>query len=89
MRLTQSSLRPQLTLKILFYALFDVAGMILFASGAMWLAKEQSLFVEGFPGGGVQAAIFVVVGLGLMFWAAAQILRELLKRPQGSAEGGK
>jgi len=77
----QSSQRPRLTLKILFYAIFDVVGMVLFASGAMWLAREQALLFADFPANGVQAVIFTVVGLGMMFWAAAQMLRALLRRP--------
>ena len=72
--------RPQLTLKILFYAIFDVAGMILFATGALWLAKGQALFVPDFPANTAEAFVALAGGLLLMFWAAARILRELLNR---------
>jgi hypothetical protein len=74
--------RPQLTFKILFYAAFDVAGMISFATGAMWLARKQALFVEGFPTNTIQAVIATVAGLLLMLWAAAQIMRELMTRAE-------
>lgn len=77
----QNVQRPRLTLKILFYAVFDVAGMVLFSTGAMWLAQGQALFIAGFPTSTMEAVVILVVGLVLMFWAAAQILRELLKRP--------
>lgn len=73
--------RPQLTLKILGYAVFDVAGMISLATGALWLARGQSLFVAGFPSNIGEALAALVCGLALMLWAAAQILRELIVRP--------
>jgi len=77
--------RPQLTFKILFYAVFDVAGMVLFATGAMWLARKQALFIEDFPTSTAEAVAASVAGLLLMFWAAAQIMRELLTRPSDNA----
>ncbi len=73
--------RPQLTLKVLFYAVFDVLGMLIFASGATWLANGQALFVANIPGSTFEALLFSAAGIALMTWAAAQILRELLKRP--------
>ena len=75
--------RPRLTLKILLYALFDVAGMVFLATGALWLARGQSLFIAGFPGSMVEALAALVGGLALMLRAAAQILRELIQRPAG------
>ena len=72
--------RPRLTLKILFYAAFDVAGMILFASGAMWLLHGQALFFEGFPANGMQATIFLIAGIAIMVWAAGKILHETMRR---------
>ena len=80
--------RPQLTLKIMLYALFDVAGMISLATGALWLARGQTLFIAGFPGNMAEALVALVGGLALMIWAAAQILRELMKRPAGKAGTG-
>lgn len=81
--------RPRLTLKILFYASFDVAGMVLFATGALWLAQRQPLFIQGFPESMAEAVAATVAGLLLMLWAAAQILRELLVRPADNAREGK
>ena len=80
--------RPQLTLKILLYAIFDVAGMVLFATGALWLAQGKALFVAGFPTSMIEAIAVLVAGLALMLWAASRILRELLKRPANDAREG-
>jgi hypothetical protein len=82
-------MRPRLTLKILLYALLDVAGMVLFASGALWLTQKQSLFVNGFPASLAEAVVATLVGLLLMFWAAAKILRELIKRPDDTLRNGR
>lgn len=79
--------KPQLTLKILFYAVFDVLGMLVFASGATWLAKGQVLFLKNLPGNTFEALLMSAAGLALMLWAAAQILRELVKHPH--KEGGQ
>jgi hypothetical protein len=77
----QRSQRPRLTLKVLYYAVFDVVGMLVFASGLTWLVKGQSLFVANVPRNAIEAAVLSVAGIALMIWAAAQIMRELLKRP--------
>lgn len=84
----QKSQRPQLTFKILLYAIFDVAGMVLFATGAMWLAQGKALFIADFPTSMTEAVATVIAGLVLMIWAASQILRELLKRPANTAQEG-
>ena len=52
--------------------------MILFATGAMWLAHEQDLLFRHFLTSMTDAVIATGAGLLLMFWSAAQILRELL-----------
>jgi len=75
--------RPRLTLKILLFALFDVTGMVLLSSGALWLARGQALFLAGFPSSTAEAIALTVAGLVLMVWAAGRILRELL---QGRAD---
>ena len=67
--------RPRLTLKVLFYAIFDVVGMIAFATGATWLARGQTLFFRDFPSGTAQAVLVLLAGIALMLWAAAQIVR--------------
>ena len=71
--------RPRLTLKILGYEVFDMAGMIALATGALWLARGQTLFIAGFPTNLAEALAALVGGLALMIWAAAQILRELIQ----------
>lgn len=81
MQTSQPTLRPRLTLAILLFAAIDIVGMVLFATGAMWFAHGKPLFIPGFPGSMVEAGISIVGGLLLMFWAAAQILRELLRHP--------
>jgi hypothetical protein len=82
-------MRPRLTLKILLYALLDVAGMVLFASGALWLIQKQSLFINGFPANLAEGVVGLLAGLLLMFWAAAKILRELIKRPDDTLRNGR
>ena len=80
--------RPRLTLKIMFYAIFDVVGMVFLATGAMWFAHGQSLFIADFPSTMVEALAAIIGGLLLMLWAAAQILRELIKRPDNVVQEG-
>ena len=79
--------RPQLTLKIMLYAILDVAGMVFFATGALWLTKGQSLFVAGFPSSTAEAIAATVGGLVVMLWSAAQILRELMTQPSKMSSG--
>ena len=82
----QKTQRPQLTLKILFYVIFDVGGMLVFATGAMWLA--QGLFTPNFPTSKAEAVCAAAVGLVFMFWAATKILRELLNQSANNAQKG-
>jgi hypothetical protein len=81
----QKAHRPRLTLKILWYAIADVAGMACFATGAVWLAQGKALFIPGFPTSTLEALAATAGGLALMFWAAARILRELPRRPARQA----
>jgi len=76
---TLPSFRPRLTLPILAFAVVDIAGMVLLATGVMWFAHGQPLFIPGFPTGPLGAGAAIAGGLLLMFWAAARILRELLR----------
>ena len=79
--------RPRLTLKILLYAIVDVVGMATFAAGALWLTQGCTLFVEGFPADRTQAIATTGAGVLLMFWAATQILRQLIRRPADTTGG--
>jgi hypothetical protein len=74
-------LRPRVTLKVMCYALLDAIGMLVFGSGLMWLVRQETLFIPGFPIGTASALITVVAGIALMLWSAARILRELASAP--------
>ena len=87
MQPSPSQRRPRLTLKVLLYAIFDVVGMVMFATGALWLTQGTSLFSTDFPADKTQAIAATAAGVILMFWAATQILRELIRRP--AANSGK
>ena len=76
---TRTTSRPRLTPAILAFAVVDVAGMVLFATGAMWFAHGQPLFIRDFPTNPIEAGAAIAGGLLLMFWAAARILRALLR----------
>jgi hypothetical protein len=79
----QKAHRP--TLKIVCYAIVDVVGMVLLATGAVWLAQGKLLFFPGFPTSTPEALAATAGGLLLMFWAATRILRELAQRPASHA----
>lgn len=74
-------MRPQLTPTIMLYALVDVAGMVILATGGAWFKTGTSLFIANFPTNAFEATAAVLVGAAIMIWAAAQVLREMLKRP--------
>lgn len=76
-----SKMRPKLTPMVLFYALFDVAGMVIFATGGAWFKTGKALFIPNFPTNAFEAGLATVIGIALMLWAAAQVLREMLKHP--------
>ena len=75
--------RSRVTPSVLLFALLDVVGMLILASGALWLARGQTLFIPDFPTSTPAALLTVVAGVALMLWATAQILRELIKHPDG------
>ena len=83
MQQTRPSQRPRLTLPILLFAAVDIAGMVLFATGAMWFAHGTPLFIPDYPNSSFEAGVALAGGLLLMVWAAARILRELLKQTAG------
>ena len=83
MQQTRPSQRPRLTLSILLFAAVDIAGMVLFATGAMWFAHGTPLFIPNYPNDPFEAGVALAGGLLLMVWAAARILRELLKQTAG------
>lgn len=69
------SRRPRLTLKTALFAGLDAAGMVLFASGVLWLARSTPLFFSTFPGNDFEAWLATVAGLALMVYGAAGLLR--------------
>jgi membrane protein implicated in regulation of membrane protease activity len=81
-------MRPQLTPKIMLYALFDVLGMIILATGGAWFSTGKDLFIPNFPTNAFQAILAILAGAALMVWAAAQVLREMLKRTPTDNEPG-
>lgn len=78
--------RPRVTLRVMFFALFDVAGILVFSSGAMWLGRGQTLFIPDFPTSTPAALITVVAGIALMLWGTGQMLNELAR---GAASNGR
>jgi len=63
--------------RILLYALGDLAGMLLLAAGALWLANAQPAFLADFPASLEHALLAIASGLVLMVWSAGRLLREL------------
>ena len=78
--------RPRVTLRVLFFALLDAAGIVVFASGAMWLARGQTLFLPSFPTSTPAAVITVVAGIALMLWASGQMLNEFARAAASDQE---
>ena len=76
----QNAPRPRPTAKILFYALLDIVGMVLFATGALWLFQDTHLFFRTFPSTTMEASTALAGGLLLMVVSVAKILREVLSR---------
>lgn len=75
------TMRPKLTPIVMLYALFDVLGMVVFATGASWFKTGKPLFIPNFPTNTFEAIVTALAGAALMIWAAAQVLREMLKQP--------
>jgi hypothetical protein len=80
--------RPRVTARVMLYALLDVAGTLILASGLMWLARQQTLFLPDFPTSTATAILTVAAGVALMLWSVAGILRELARqRPTDEIDG--
>lgn len=75
--------RRKITPRILFFAALDMVGMVLFASGALWVFRGLPLFFRDFPSSMSEGVLALIGGLFLMLWSAAQILREMM-RPDSS-----
>ena len=68
------------TPRTLLFALLDVAGMIVLAAGAAFLARGGPVFNPTFPSNSGEAVACVIVGLAVMLFAAAQIVKEMVKQ---------
>ena len=79
-RIMQNAPRSRPSAKILFYALLDIVGMVLFATGALWLFQGLPLFFRNFPSTTAEAVTALAGGLLLMVVSVAKILREVLAR---------
>lgn len=69
--------RPRLTPKALAYIACNLFGMVLFATGALWLMRGLPLFFRDFPSTKAEAFIALVGGLVLMVYAMSRALREM------------
>ena len=72
--------RTLLSPAILFYLLLDVVGMVLFATGLLWLVRGLPLFFRNFPKSNLEASIVLAIGLFMMVSSVAKILREVMAR---------
>lgn len=68
------------------WLLLDVAGMLLFAAGALFLARGQAFFVW-LPATPADAVVMLVAGGVLMLVAAANLLRASLATRGADAAG--
>ena len=73
--------KPELTLRIFLWGLVDVAGMLPMSIGLAHFIYGPGKVFKTFPASGVEAAVALIAGLGLMIFATGNILREMLKQP--------
>lgn len=82
MRRGPDSPRPRLTLRIALFGLVDVAGMTMVALGAAFIAYARPVLLSGFPSTRAQAWGCIILGIALMIWSVAQIIKEILKQSE-------
>ena len=73
--------RPHLTWPLVAYGLIDCVGMVLLAIGGFYFTAGPGAVFKDFPATAGEAVVTIVVGLAIMVWAAARILREVIKQP--------
>lgn len=73
--------RPFLTWKLALFGIVDCAGMVLLAVGGFYFTAGPGAIFKAFPSTGGEAIGAILLGIGIMFWAAARILREVMKQP--------
>ncbi len=74
-------IKPQLTGRIFLWGLVDVVGMALFSVGLVYFLHGPGTLFKSFPATGGEAVVTFVVGVGIMIYAAGNILREMMKQP--------
>ena len=88
MQNAQTPQQPQFVWSLVTYVIVDAIGVVLFATGALWLAQGEATLFTGFPADTADALMTTVSGLLLTTWAASRIIGVLIKRPtktQGKA----
>ena len=81
MQNAQTPQQRQFPLSLVVYAIVDAIGVVLVATGALWLAQGEATLFDGFPADMTDALLTTFSGLLLTTWAASRIIRELIKRP--------
>ncbi len=81
MSLRKKRVKPRLTARIFLWGLVDVVGMLAMSLGLVHFIYGPGKIFASFPATGGEAAAALAVGVGIMIWAAGNILRELLKQP--------
>lgn len=73
--------RPHLTLALVLFGLIDAAGMVVLAIGGFYFSAGPGAVFKEFPSSKAEAIATIILGAGIMLWAAARILREVIKQP--------
>ncbi len=73
--------KPTLTLRIFLFGLVDVVGMVLMSLGAVFFFYGPGKVFQTFPATTGEAVVTLAVGVGIMIYAAGNILREMMKQP--------
>jgi hypothetical protein len=74
-------IKPTLTLRIFLFGLIDVVGMLLMSLGAVFFIYGPGKVFQTFPATTSEAAVTLAIGIGIMIYAAGNILREMMKQP--------
>lgn len=85
--LAASRKRPRMTLRLLAWLAVDMAGVLLFAAGGMYLVNGQALFVR-LPTTLIEAAMLLAIGAVLMLVGTANMFRESLPVPPAGGPDG-
>ncbi len=73
--------RPHLTWLLVLYGLIDAAGMVVLAIGGFYFSAGPGAIFKNFPSSTSEAIGTIILGAAIMLWAAARILREVIKQP--------